>query len=457
MLLILKTLGQALILGIFSFLSLFGFNFDYAISDNNVSFKVGDEQRDLFEDILKINQNNLEDFGEQKKQYFSPNKFFTFLGSQKNVLLELVDKSPVKVTFLHEIDIWKTFEQELPIESVVLIPEVEIELDNVTDEDFEPSSKPSPEPLSIIIPPTTPTQPRQPLPTQKPVPAAPSASESQIPKPDLQGKIGSYAEVAVNIVCKQPQGNMISATTGSGVMVSPSGVILTNAHVAQYVLLEDGGHNTDCIVYRNNIADHGYHVDVIYFPTGWMEENANSMKEANPRGTGEFDFALLYITKSTKKSERDLNFPYAKISLDNNKYKKGNSVNITGYPGGVSKLFDMDRSDILKTDKSKIKEVYSFNRQDNIDLFSTLQTHVAQRGASGGGIFSTNDLIGITVTISEGDGGSSINSITTQYINSAMQDHYGKGLLKVLSEDPNTHLDYFKSNSLKKLYNFINN
>ena len=46
-------------------------------------------------------------------------------------------------------------------------------------------------------------------------------------------------EALVNVFCTTKSGGSFKPTTGSGVIIDERGVILTNAHVAQYYLLED--------------------------------------------------------------------------------------------------------------------------------------------------------------------------------------------------------------------------
>src|SRR5690606_21173090 len=71
---------------------------------------------------------------------------------------------------------------------------------------------------------------------------------------DMSSK--AYIEQAlVNIYCRYETDTHIRTTTGTGFFVSPSGVILTNAHVAQFLLLEDTSdvvRDTECVIRTGN-------------------------------------------------------------------------------------------------------------------------------------------------------------------------------------------------------------
>ena len=79
-------------------------------------------------------------------------------------------------------------------------------------------------------------------------------------------------DVVVNIVCSQNQGNLINVSTGSGVLIDPKGVVITNAHVGQFVLLEDqsDSNSMKCGVYRENIPTFGYTVDILHISPDWI-------------------------------------------------------------------------------------------------------------------------------------------------------------------------------------------
>jgi len=273
-----------------------------------------------------------------------------------------------------------------------------------------------------------------------------------------EGEMEGLADVVVNIICTQQKSGFTSASTGSGVLISSDGIVITNAHVAQFFLLEDAGYPVDCAIYRENIPTFGYRADIMYISPEWIQDNYKLISDPNPRGTGENDYALLQITKNTNPVlPLPSYFSHAKINLDTNIYKERQPIEVAGFPGAPLSVFDLAKSGSLKTDDSKINEMFKFSNGSFIDIFSTEQTHVAARGASGGGLFYDNDLIGITVTTSSEGSGAKINAITTTYINKDLDSDYGKSLIEMISGDTENLKQTFQNKHLNKLSKLLEN
>lgn len=242
------------------------------------------------------------------------------------------------------------------------------------------------------------------------------------------------SNVLVNIICTEKNGNYIIANTGSGVIISAKGVVITNAHVGQYFLLDKELENYSCALYQENIPTYGYLADLLYISPDWIKENPEVIKSKNPRGTGENDYALLRITKNTNPAlSIPKQFQYANINT-NYEVEIGDKIEIGGFPGAPESIVDLNRTVGLKTDLSTIKDIFTFNEK-TIDIFSTGSTKVAARGASGGGIFKDSSLIGLIVTTS-GDGSDSyINAISTNYINRDLKKDYGLNIYELLDKN----------------------
>lgn len=261
-------------------------------------------------------------------------------------------------------------------------------------------------------------------------------------------------DFVVNIVCSKKSGNQVNVSTGSGVLIDSSGVIITNAHVGQFVLIEDNHNSYKCSVYKENIPTLGYTVDVLYISPEWIRENYNLINSSNPRGTGEFDYAFLYITGSVNPTtKKPSSFPYANFSLNDSKYEIGRNVKVAGYPGAPTKISEIFSSGILKKDTVPIIDVFTFNRT-SIDVISTDKTIVGAKGSSGGGVFdSSNNLIAIISTTNGEQNDAYINAITTTYINNSLKDSENKSVSSLLS-DPEGEVesfDWLYGTSLSKL------
>jgi hypothetical protein len=107
-------------------------------------------------------------------------------------------------------------------------------------------------------------------------------------------------EALVNILCTFTTEDSIRTTTGTGFFIDPDGIILTNAHVAQHLLLTESDDfvSAECIIRTGNPAAPRYVADLLYLPPAWIVENARTMYEAVPMGTGERDYALLHVCET---------------------------------------------------------------------------------------------------------------------------------------------------------------
>jgi len=265
--------------------------------------------------------------------------------------------------------------------------------------------------------------------------------------PETIVEIGnSIPNVVVNIVCVREDNNLINVSTGSGVVISSSGVILTNSHIAQFFLLQDYNDNfIDCSIYRENKPDFGYKAETLYVSPDWIRNNSKTLSESAPTGTGENDYALLLINATTNSNKGlPTSFPHANIVLT--KPETNQLITAAGYPGSPASLSDITKAVRLVTDYISVEENYTFT-DGAIDIFSTTKSLVGARGSSGGGIFegrdlSTSDLIGITATTNGIGGNAHINALSLSYINTDIKkdsghnlDYYLRGNLESKAED----------------------
>lgn len=227
----------------------------------------------------------------------------------------------------------------------------------------------------------------------------------------------SIRDVVVNILCLEKTSAYTRLSSGSGVIISPTGIILTNAHVT-YPFLKSaqfGASTYSCSVRRENIPNFGYNAELVYYPTDWLSVNREIIKEAAPVGTGENDYALLQITTHLGPAPKVTTFPYASVEIGLADLKKNLPITVAGYPSSNSGVFEIDAKPGLKIANSNIADFFTFGVR-SYDVLQTGINEVAHRGASGGGIFGDNLLFGIVVTTNSNTNGSYINALTLPYI-----------------------------------------
>src|SRR3989344_4147782 len=150
-----------------------------------------------------------------------------------------------------------------------------------------------------------------------------SPSESS----SLDASASALRAALVNIICYAPAGSGLRSISGSGIIVDSKGIILTNAHIAQHFLLTDRA--VSCTIRAGSPATDKYKASLIYIPSSWVNANASILTQTNPSGTGEYDFALLAISKSITRDELPPSFPF--IPLATSPSKIGTPVVIASY------------------------------------------------------------------------------------------------------------------------------
>lgn len=310
----------------------------------------------------------------------------------------------------------------------------------------------------VAVAPTEPGKPSTPITKQV---TTPVESTEQTPQPapryttpllDFDTLNTTVQHAVVNIYCAPQQGSPISGATGSGVVIDPRGVILTNAHVAQYIVLShDSGARISCIVRTGAPAKSRYTVDILAFPLSWAQLYAQDIKTEYPSGTGEDDWALLYITGRTDGSKKPETFPYIPFDPRESIILPGDQVLLTGYPAGFLGGSSITRDLWPSSSVITIKNVYTFV-SNTLDLLSLGGSVVAQGGSSGGAVVNQwGKLVGIIVTSSVADTTAErdLRAITLSHINNSIHKNFGTTLLDILTDgDFNTRSNIFIENSV---------
>lgn len=344
-----------------------------------------------------------------------------------------------------------------PADSIIAEEEapVHTEEQDLSPDNDSAAAEPTPEsPPEIAILPQAPT-----VPVPEVAPTTPTApaidpfeglaeafsqieSQPQPPEAPVPPPAGSLNEMVrnavVNIVCTTAGSGPFNPISASGVMVHPSGVILTNAHVAQYLLLKNypSQNFVECTVRTGSPASPKYKAELLFIPPSWVIENASKIKEQSPRGNGENDYALLRITGGVSTLvEVPHTLPYVPIALDDP--VPGSQTLLVGYPAGFLGGITVQKELYAVSANASIGQIFTYGG-NTPDLFSIGGTVVAQQGSSGGAVVRNDGaLIGLIVTSSEAatTGERDLRALSTAYIVRSFAVQSGVALSDFLSSN----------------------
>ena len=239
--------------------------------------------------------------------------------------------------------------------------------------------------------------------------------ESQI-TPNVGSEV---ADALVNIYCTYSTPEYQRITTGSGFFIDDDGVILTNAHVAQFLLLDNSSTITDvrCVVQSGSPALPLYEAKLLYISPAWVQKNANQIITDRPRGTGERDYALLYVHSGLDNKPLPGKFPALIVNRAFlSKELIGSAITVAGYPAeALSEGTDTDLKPMIAT--TTLTDMFTFN-SNYADVISIEESTVGQFGSSGGPILNeAGEVIGlITTKGSQVDNSTSLRALTMSYI-----------------------------------------
>jgi hypothetical protein len=242
----------------------------------------------------------------------------------------------------------------------------------------------------------------------------------------------------VNILCTTSAAGPFESISGSGVLIDPRGVVLTNAHVAQFFLLKNypTPNFVTCVIRTGSPAYPRYTAELMYLPPQWIADNAKKLNDENPTGTGERDYALLRITGGVSSAiTLPPLFPFLLIGTQAPDI--GSDVLQAGYAAGFLGGITVQNELYASSAWTKIRDVYTFNA-NTVDLFSLGGSIVAQRGSSGGPVTNTEGVLqGVIVTSTQGaeTANRDLRAISTAYIIRDFSEGRGKSLQSVLSTE----------------------
>ncbi len=268
-------------------------------------------------------------------------------------------------------------------------------------------------------------------PASAPIAVVPSPVSTQVL---LDTSASALRNALVNIICTAPAGGALHSISGSGIIIDPKGIVLTNAHIGQYFLLADRG--VSCVIRSGSPAQNRYNAALIYISPVWLRANTNTLVEELPNGTGEDDFTLLAISRSATADPLPASFPY--VPLATTPSPAGTPVVIASY-GAQFITSNQIASNLFPTIVfGSVKNVFTFGR-NTIDVLALGGSAAAQEGSSGGGVADASGMLVGTITTSTISGATdtrALNAITASYIRAEYASEMGSALDLLLAESP---------------------
>ncbi len=235
-------------------------------------------------------------------------------------------------------------------------------------------------------------------------------------------------DATVNLYCQFKTGNKTLSSSGSGVFVSERGIILTNAHVAKHFLLQgtEGKTTGTCSVRTGSPAKAAYTAAVLYISPQWLASSATKTS-----GTGEHDFALLYITGATKGSIPS-SFPKLPLKLFSDA-RENETVRIAGYPTEKLNFKQVQNKLHYTIATSSITSLRTFTTSPYVDVVNIAPSAAGSAGISGGPVINeASEVIGIATALSSSKKDRTLRAITIPYIDRVVQSETGLPLNLIL-------------------------
>lgn len=221
----------------------------------------------------------------------------------------------------------------------------------------------------------------------------------------------------VNLYCQFKMGNKTMSSSGSGVFVSERGIILTNAHVAKYFLLQgkEGKTTGTCSVRTGSPAKATYSASVLYISSQWLASSSTKTT-----GAGEHDFALLYVT-GAEKGTLPTSFPKLPLKLFERPLE-GDHVTIAGYPTEKLSFKDVRNKLSIVSASSTITSLRTFGPTNTVDVLNIASSEAGSAGVSGGPVVNAKrEVIALATALSSGKKDRTLRAITLPYIDRTIQ------------------------------------
>jgi hypothetical protein len=166
-------------------------------------------------------------------------------------------------------------------------------------------------------------------------------------------------------------------------------------------------------------------------------------------GTGEHDYAFLYITSTVDGSPLPAQFPYLPVDTRPAIGFPTDQVLVASYPAELVGGLQTEYGLYVDTSVTTIKQLLTFgsNTPDVVSLGGIIE---AQEGSSGGAVVNQwGRLIALIATTSEGTTTSDrdLRGISLSYINTDLLAQSGTDLTTLLEGDPAEETQQFSANT----------
>lgn len=241
----------------------------------------------------------------------------------------------------------------------------------------------------------------------------------------------------VNIFCTLKSIGPDHPLTASGIIIDDRGIIMTNAHVAQYILLDNylNDDQITCAARAGSPAEDAFEIEILYVSPEWIETQSKNLFASTPVGTGQNDYAFLLIKEVL--NEKHENFSYVDIDVTDDEIRTGQPILVAGYPAGILDNLTIRNALFSMTVRTDIKKLLTFSK-DQIDVLSTGGSYVAQRGSSGGAVINEKGhMIGLVVTSTQEEDldDRDLRAITLAHIDRSLRTYSGVGVKSFLEGD----------------------
>ncbi len=262
----------------------------------------------------------------------------------------------------------------------------------------------------------------------------------------------------VNIYCTVQIGRNVKAITGSGVVIDSRGIVLTNAHVGQFPLLQGSSvsKNLNCFIRTGSPINNTYGVKTLFVSRDWIYQNYRNISQVNFAETGENDIAILQIVDKATGNPVSKQFNYLPLSTD--ALQKNDTISIASYPADSLASRGINAPLTVQVERLRVSDIFSFTQSTSVDLIETSDSLQAQHGSSGGALLDkSNRLAGIIVTTVSGDSPlfKHARGLSIAHINSVVLKDTGRSLNSYISQSTQTIASQFEHNRLDLIQKLI--